>query len=67
MMCKVTLLFLFGFLKLRDLSLVMVLVCWALPSGRCSFQSRKGVGIREEFKFNKMNVPVLRKDLSRIN
>eukprot|EP00983_Pelagomonas_calceolata_P050385 1141950-Pelagomonas_calceolata.AAC.5 len=32
----------------------------------CSFQSVKRVGIRAEFKFNKMNVPILEKDLSRI-
>eukprot|EP00983_Pelagomonas_calceolata_P053004 1143105-Pelagomonas_calceolata.AAC.1 len=31
--------------------------------GSCSFQSGKGVGIREELKFNKAVVPVLRKDL----
>eukprot|EP00983_Pelagomonas_calceolata_P063365 1147689-Pelagomonas_calceolata.AAC.5 len=32
----------------------------------CSIQSEKGVGIRAEFKFDKANVPVFRRDLSRI-
>eukprot|EP00983_Pelagomonas_calceolata_P116712 1160339-Pelagomonas_calceolata.AAC.8 len=35
--------------------------------GSGSFQSGKGVSIRAESKFNKMNVPVMRKDFSRIN
>eukprot|EP00983_Pelagomonas_calceolata_P086627 1156795-Pelagomonas_calceolata.AAC.1 len=35
--------------------------------GSCNFQSGERAGIRAEFKFNKMNVPVLRKDPSRIN
>eukprot|EP00983_Pelagomonas_calceolata_P007014 228190-Pelagomonas_calceolata.AAC.1 len=34
--------------------------------GRCGFQSGKRVGIRAEFEFNKMNVPVLGSDLPRI-
>eukprot|EP00983_Pelagomonas_calceolata_P045512 1139770-Pelagomonas_calceolata.AAC.1 len=33
--------------------------------GSGSFQSGKRVGIRADFIFNKMNVPVLRRDLSR--
>eukprot|EP00983_Pelagomonas_calceolata_P003156 103517-Pelagomonas_calceolata.AAC.1 len=33
--------------------------------GSCSFQSGKGVGIRE-FKIDKVNIPVLKRDLSRI-
>eukprot|EP00983_Pelagomonas_calceolata_P037565 1136394-Pelagomonas_calceolata.AAC.10 len=35
--------------------------------GRCSFQSGKKVGIRAESIFNKTDVPVLGRDLSRIN
>eukprot|EP00983_Pelagomonas_calceolata_P117012 1160375-Pelagomonas_calceolata.AAC.3 len=34
--------------------------------GSCSFQIGKGVGIRAEFEFNKMNGPVSRRDFSRI-
>eukprot|EP00983_Pelagomonas_calceolata_P023913 753161-Pelagomonas_calceolata.AAC.1 len=34
MMCKVALLFLFEFLKLRVLSLVVLLVCWAAAASR---------------------------------
>eukprot|EP00983_Pelagomonas_calceolata_P047310 1140571-Pelagomonas_calceolata.AAC.1 len=32
----------------------------------CSVQGGKGIGIREDFESNKVNVPVLRRDLSRI-
>eukprot|EP00983_Pelagomonas_calceolata_P034495 1081227-Pelagomonas_calceolata.AAC.1 len=34
MMCKISLLFLFGFLELRFLSLVLVLACWAVAASR---------------------------------
>eukprot|EP00983_Pelagomonas_calceolata_P025305 793906-Pelagomonas_calceolata.AAC.1 len=35
--------------------------------GDCSFQGGKGVSIRAKLKFNQMNVPVMGRDLSRIN
>eukprot|EP00983_Pelagomonas_calceolata_P086211 1156718-Pelagomonas_calceolata.AAC.4 len=59
-MCKITLLFLSGFLKLQVLSLVIVLACWAVAA------SRVGKGLVSG-QFNKVNVPVLRRDLSRID
>eukprot|EP00983_Pelagomonas_calceolata_P050038 1141775-Pelagomonas_calceolata.AAC.2 len=34
--------------------------------GSCGFWSGKGLGTRAEFKVDKVNVPVLRRDLSRI-
>eukprot|EP00983_Pelagomonas_calceolata_P097863 1158288-Pelagomonas_calceolata.AAC.6 len=56
---------------LRNLLMVILAAalepgCSASMLGSCSFQSGKGVGIRAELKFNKVNVPVLRRDLSRI-
>eukprot|EP00983_Pelagomonas_calceolata_P010376 336592-Pelagomonas_calceolata.AAC.1 len=62
MMCKATLLILFEFLELQVLSLVLVLACRAAAASR----AEKGVGIRVELKLNKVNVPVLRRDLSGI-
>eukprot|EP00983_Pelagomonas_calceolata_P070451 1150789-Pelagomonas_calceolata.AAC.2 len=34
--------------------------------GSCSFESGEGVGIRAELKSNKIDIPVLRRDLNRI-
>eukprot|EP00983_Pelagomonas_calceolata_P055352 1144116-Pelagomonas_calceolata.AAC.1 len=51
---------------------VQVLACWAAAASRVirekglSRDSGKGVGIRAESKFDTVNVPVLRRDLSRI-
>eukprot|EP00983_Pelagomonas_calceolata_P040081 1137448-Pelagomonas_calceolata.AAC.1 len=63
MMCKVTL-FLFGLLELQVLSLVTVLTCWTVVASTVG----KGLptptsGIRANLKFNKGNVPLLRRDL----
>eukprot|EP00983_Pelagomonas_calceolata_P018397 575972-Pelagomonas_calceolata.AAC.1 len=64
MMCKATLLFLFGFLELQVFKFEPGYSAGML--GRCSFQSGKGVGIRAGFKSNKMDVPILGRYLSRI-
>eukprot|EP00983_Pelagomonas_calceolata_P083583 1156190-Pelagomonas_calceolata.AAC.1 len=34
--------------------------------GCCSFQSEIGVGVKAEFEFNKVNVPVSKRDFSRV-
>eukprot|EP00983_Pelagomonas_calceolata_P066577 1149104-Pelagomonas_calceolata.AAC.1 len=41
MLCEVTILFLFEFLKLRGLSLVVVLACWTVAASRVG----KGQGL----------------------
>eukprot|EP00983_Pelagomonas_calceolata_P120641 1160726-Pelagomonas_calceolata.AAC.7 len=43
MKCKVTLLFLLGFLELRVLSLVRVLACWAVAASKPGFLLLAGV------------------------
>eukprot|EP00983_Pelagomonas_calceolata_P005605 183697-Pelagomonas_calceolata.AAC.1 len=59
MMCKVTLLFPFGFLRLRVLSLILVLICWAVVAtgvergwyqGRFKVQQGKCPCLEEEFE-----------------
>eukprot|EP00983_Pelagomonas_calceolata_P042650 1138597-Pelagomonas_calceolata.AAC.1 len=67
-MCRVTLLFLFGFLELRVLSLAIIahdddgvrmLSC-------CMFESDERIRVRVEFHIIKVDVPVLRRDLGGI-
>eukprot|EP00983_Pelagomonas_calceolata_P078116 1154159-Pelagomonas_calceolata.AAC.1 len=64
MVCKVTLLFLFGLLELRVLNLVTVLACWAVAASRV--EKSPGFGIRAELRSYKVNAPILRRDLRRI-
>eukprot|EP00983_Pelagomonas_calceolata_P095931 1158071-Pelagomonas_calceolata.AAC.10 len=62
MMCKVTLLFLLGFLKLWFRSLDVVLACWGAALPKCG----TGSSIRARLYFKKVNIPVLRRGPGRI-
>eukprot|EP00983_Pelagomonas_calceolata_P051464 1142424-Pelagomonas_calceolata.AAC.4 len=58
---NITLLTLFGLLELRILSLVIALACWAVAASIVG----KGL-VSGQIKSNKVNVPILRRDLCRI-
>jgi len=56
MMCKVTLLFLFGFLGLRVLSMVIVLACWALAASRVGKGFNNGDLCPDKRLFSRQNL-----------